>query len=368
MARALGEHETRRAQLVRLRDFAMPIWAEFYYEVVFGAVPAPRSPPHRRQRQRRRDGPPRCGLRHMRKRARLTEFLIASIERGELSHVLPARLSTREQALYLQGVFFNTAIVQMSEATAHLLLALASHPEMQTAVARKADHGRYLDRVIHETLRIYPLFGISHRITSSEIVLDERTTIARGAVVCFNHPDYHRVGYAEPERFDPDRWLTLSAREANYVPFGVSANRPCPAQAIALVTLRVVAREMVQRYSLFSPVSHVRSLSNRGPCLLVQRDRELHPSLRALVGAFMRARDRWEDVYRSLVQLVLGSYMVWDAKRLRLSPAISGADADSRAAEATCASCACPVSGHALHRTTTATGDQPHALMKGICR
>jgi len=370
VARALGERETRRAQLVRLRDFAMPIWAEFYYEVVFGKP----CPPHVRRLivDNANDVVTAlkcCGLRHMRKRARLTEFLIASIERGELSHVLPARLSTREQALYLQGVFFNTAIVQMSEATAHLLLALASHPEMQTAVARKADHGRYLDRVIHETLRIYPLFGISHRITSSEIVLDERTTIARGAVVCFNHPDYHRVGYAEPERFDPDRWLTLSAREANYVPFGVSANRPCPAQAIALVTLRVVAREMVQRYSLFSPVSHVRSLPNRGPCLLVQRDRELHPSLQARVGAFMRARDRWEDVYRSLVQLVLGSYMVWDAKRLRLCTRyFEQVDADSRAAEATCASCACPVSGHAPHRTTTATADQPRALMKGICR
>jgi hypothetical protein len=34
--------------------------------------------------------------------------------------------------------------------------------------------------------------------------------------------------------------------------------------------------------------------------------------------AVMRARDRWEDVWRSLQQLVLGSYMVWDARRHRL--------------------------------------------------
>ena len=32
----------------------------------------------------------------------------------------------------------------------------------------------------------------------------------------------------------------------------------------------------------------------------------------------MRLRDRWEDVSRSLLQLVLGTYMVWDARRLRL--------------------------------------------------
>jgi hypothetical protein len=32
----------------------------------------------------------------------------------------------------------------------------------------------------------------------------------------------------------------------------------------------------------------------------------------------MRLRDRWEDVGRSIVQLFLGSYMVWDARRQRL--------------------------------------------------
>lgn len=32
----------------------------------------------------------------------------------------------------------------------------------------------------------------------------------------------------------------------------------------------------------------------------------------------MRLKDGWEDVWRSLVQLVLGTYMVWDARRLRL--------------------------------------------------
>jgi hypothetical protein len=32
----------------------------------------------------------------------------------------------------------------------------------------------------------------------------------------------------------------------------------------------------------------------------------------------MRIRDAWEDVGRSVVQLVLGTYMVWEARRLRL--------------------------------------------------
>jgi hypothetical protein len=363
VACALGEHESRRAQLVRLRDFAMPIWADLYYELVF-AEPCP--PDARRLIVGNADDVVTalkcCGLRHMSKRRRLTEFLVGKLDRGEVPHALPASLSIREKALYLQGVFFNTAIVQMSEATAHLLLALAQHPDMQTAVVSEPEYGRYLDRVINETLRVYPLFGIAHRITSSDIVLDERTTIAKGAVVCFNHPDYHRVGYQEPERFDPNRWLTLSPRQANYIPFGVSANRPCPAQAIALMTLRVAAREVLRRFSLSSSVSHTRSLPNRGPCLLTLRGRELHPSLRGLVLAFMRSRDRWEDMYRSVVQLILGSYMVWDARRQSLCTRyFEQADGGSQDAEGSRRSRTCPIGSHAPERAAAGTVDQPDA-------
>jgi hypothetical protein len=39
-ARALGG--IRRARLVRLRDLVMPLWAEFYYELVFGERCRPR--------------------------------------------------------------------------------------------------------------------------------------------------------------------------------------------------------------------------------------------------------------------------------------------------------------------------------------
>jgi hypothetical protein len=319
VARAFDQAPVERAKLVRLRDWAMPIWADFYYHLVFGetcpivarrlivdnandVVTALKC----------------CGLRHMRKRDRLTRYLIAQIEAGRVPHDLPEGLSTREQALYLQGVFFNTAIVQMSEATAHLLFVLAQHAEVQDAVLAGNEDERYLDHVMAETMRLYPLFGIAHRIASTDIVVDERTTIPKGSVVCFNYPEFHRVDWPDPERFQPDRWKETSARDANYIPFGVAGNRPCPAQGIATVTLRVVAREVLQRFALYSSASHARSLPNRGPCLVVPRDRPLGRRLRGAALAFIRVRDRWEDVYRSLAQLVLGSWMIWEARRLRL--------------------------------------------------
>ncbi|HMI92323.1 MAG TPA: cytochrome P450 [Polyangiales bacterium] len=318
VARALDERGIERATLVRLRDVAMPVWAELYYEVVFG---------------RACDATARelivanandvvtalkcCGLRHMDRRHRLTQFLLGKLRVGELPHELPQTLSDEERALYLQGVFFNTAVVQMSEATAHLLLLIAQHPDVQARLFENPDDHDYLDRVITEALRVYPLFGISHRITSAPIELDEATTIPAGSVLCFEHPEFHRHGFTDPERFDPERWQQLSTREANYIPFGVTANRPCPAQGLALITLRVAAREVLRRFALRSSARHTRSLPSRGPCLLVPRTHPEPKGERAFL-LWMRVRDRWEDVGRSVVQLVLGTYMVWQARKLRL--------------------------------------------------
>jgi len=343
----LSGQEVRGAKLVRLRDLMMPIWAEFYYELVFGE----RCPAAARALivDNAHDVVTAlkcCGLRHMEKRHRLTRFLVEKLQAGALPHALPAQLSTEERALYLQGTFFNTAIVQSSEAMAHLLMALAQHQDVQARLADDlADEG-YLDRVMAETLRLYPLFGISHRITSADIALDQQTTIPRGAVLCFNHLEYHRAGFDDVERFDADRWERLAARDVNYIPFGVAANRACPAQALAPITMRAATREVLRRYALYSAASHVRSIPNRGPCLLVSRAGGYDARRRRASLLFMGFRDRWEDVWRSFVQLVLGTYMVWDARRLRLCARYfeaqdAAGDADERGVEAD----VCPISG-----------------------
>jgi hypothetical protein len=309
----------RALTLVRLRDWLMPAWAEFYYELVFGdACPAETRAlivAHARDVVTAL----KCtGLRHMSRRHRLTRFLVRRLETGGLPHALPERLSTGERALYLQGVFFNTGVVQTSEAMAHLLMALAQHQDVQARVAETPGEERYLDHVIDETLRLYPLFGISHRITTDAIVLDDRSTISRGSVLCFNHPEYHLSGFDRPDTFDPDRWETLSARQANYIPFGVAGNRPCPASGLMPMVMRAATRELLARFAFYTSASHTRSIPNRGPCLVASRAHPGSARQRRALLAFMKIRDRWEDVWRSLVQLFLGSYMVWDARRLHL--------------------------------------------------
>src|SRR6516225_3905627 len=102
-----------------------------------------------------------CSLRHMEKRHRLTRYLLERIKAGEVRLQLPEQLSIEEQALYLQGTFFNTAVVQMSEAMVHLCIAIAQCPKVQARLIAEVGGDRYLDNVITETMRLYPLFGIS---------------------------------------------------------------------------------------------------------------------------------------------------------------------------------------------------------------
>lgn len=366
--RMLGRADIRKARLVRIRDLMMPVWAEFYYELVFGE----QCPPAARELiVRNADDVVTalkcCSLRHMERRHRLTRFLIEKVRSGRVQHALPEHLSSEQQALYLQGVFFNTAVVQMSEAMVHLCMVIAQHDEVQARVAANLQDDRYLDRVITETLRVYPLFGISHRITSADICLDGGSTIPQGSVLCFNHPEYHRAGFADPERFDPDRWEHLSPHDENYIPFGVAANRPCPASGLAPVTMRAVVREIVKRCALYSSASHTRSVPNRGPCLLVSRRDGMSERSRKFLLLWMRTRDRWEGVWRSLVQLVLGTYMVWDARRLRLCASyFEGQPAQVDSAQEKANTGSCPIPGHAGCHTSTVALNNPWPLdLKG---
>ncbi|MFC1408559.1 cytochrome P450 [Streptacidiphilus sp. N1-12] len=314
-----------RTSFVRLRDLMMPLWAEVYYELVF-AEPCPAAA--RELIVANADdvvSALKCTrLRHMGRRDRLTRYLAQRIAEGAAPDALPASLTAREQGYYLQGTFFNTAVVQMSEAMAHLLLAIAAHPEVQLRLRADPDDAAYLDRVIDEVMRLYPLFGVAHRITSADIAVDG-ATIPTGSVLLFNYAEYQHAGLADGDRFDPDRWLEVSARDINFLPYGVSANRPCPARGIAPIGMRVAAREVLRRFVLSSSAVHSRSLPSRGPCLLAPVGSGA-PSARpgAASGpgaarlALLRLRDRWEGLGRSIVQLVLGSYMVWDARRRRL--------------------------------------------------
>jgi cytochrome P450 len=320
-AAVLDDPAVRAGGLVRLRDLMMPIWAEFYHRLVFGQPCTP---------QARRlivdnatdvvNALKCCGLRHMDRRDRLTAYLRPKLAAGQAVRPLPEGLSADERAWYMQGTFFNTAVVQMSDAMTHVLMALAQHDPVRQRLAANPDNDRFLGHVIDETLRQYPLFGVAHRITSADIDVDEGTSLPAGSVLCFNYSQFQRAGFADPDRFDPDRWLRISVKDANFIPFGIASNRPCPAWHLAPITMVTLTREVLARFDLRTSARHTRSMPNRGPCLLVPRRAPSGPGRWRIAGSlvYLRLRDRFEDVWRSLAQLGFGSYMVLDARRQSL--------------------------------------------------
>jgi len=308
-AAAAGSVTGRRP--VRLRDLMMPVWAEVYYELVF-REPCP--PQARALIVAHADdvvSALKCTrLRHMRRRHRLTRYLRGRIAAGAVPFALPSLLTPDEQACYLQGAFFNTAVVQMSEASAHLLLAIAQHRDVQARLRADPVGHAYLGQVIDEAMRVWPLFGIAHRITTAEVATSP--PIPAGSVVLFDYLGYHHGdGAADVAAFRPSRWEQPDARSLPFIPFGVSANRPCPARGVAPVGLQALTRETLRRYALASTAAHTRSLANRAPVLLHP------PGSRPPAGllALLWLTDRWSAVGRSLVQLAAGSVMVADARR-----------------------------------------------------
>jgi len=246
----------------------------------------------------------------------LTRYLQDRIEHGAVPHPLPAEMTTLEQALYLQTNFFATGVAQAAEAITHVLFGLARHPHVQDRVAADPDNTDYLDRVIDETLRMYPLFGVAQRITTADIVLDPDRVLPAGSVLCFNFLAYQRSGFQDPDRYDPDRWTQLDRAHATYLPYGITGNRPCPARGIMPAIIRTVTTEILRRYALRSTAQHTRALTNRAPCILTPRTSPSSAARPALLA--IRLRDHWEMLWHSIVQLVLGTIMIAQARNQQI--------------------------------------------------
>jgi cytochrome P450 len=142
------------------------------------------------------------------------------------------------------------------ETTANLLTwtlyLLAQNPDVDQrfgeAVAR-GDRG-YVERVIRESLRLYPPAWVIGREPIEDVELSGGYRVAAGTTVLFAPLFLHRLPalYRDPLRFDPDRWIDWDAPAFAYVPFGAGA-RQCIGTEFALSEAAVVLEAVGRRYS-----------------------------------------------------------------------------------------------------------------------
>jgi len=115
----------------------------------------------------------------------------------------------------------------------------------------------YLDRVLKESMRIYPPVPFISRELSEDLTLDGVTHL-KGSLVNIHIIDIHRDPeiYPEPEKFDPDRFLpeNCSAR-SNFAFIAFSAGmRNCIGQKFAMLELKVMLTKIIKNFKI-SPIT-----------------------------------------------------------------------------------------------------------------
>jgi cytochrome P450 family 4 len=156
-----------------------------------------------------------------------------------------------------------------SAAMTFSLLLLAHHPEVQEKVFEEIQEVlgdkeellmddfnkmEYLDRVVKESMRIYPPVPfISRKFT--EDFHHDGVTYKKGSSCHIHIIDVHRDPefFPDPDRFDPDRFLPEnSTNRHNFAFIAFSAGmRNCIGQRFALLELKVMLAKVIANLKLF---------------------------------------------------------------------------------------------------------------------
>jgi cytochrome P450 len=182
--------------------------------------------------------------------------LLSLLVNSELSDDL-----IRDQLLTMLIAGHDTVTALMAWA----LCALAQHPRALTQAraevesvlrgepptADNVQRLRYLERVVKETLRLYPPIHVSNRLAARDLEFDGRR-IPAGTRVLFSiflthrHPRY----WPDPERFDPERFdpdRCAPPAPFTYLPFG-GGPRFCIGAVMAQIEAKVVLARLIQRF------------------------------------------------------------------------------------------------------------------------
>ncbi|KAM9330419.1 cytochrome P450 3A12-like [Gastrophryne carolinensis] len=168
-----------------------------------------------------------------------------------------------------QGLIFIMAGYNTTCTTlTFLAYLLATHPDVQTKVVEEIDNNlpnkvpptyndlmkmEYLEMVIYETLRLYPVVGRVERVCKQTTEING-VTIPKGVVTVIPAFVLHRDPslWPDPEEFRPERF-SKENRETQkpytYLPFGAGP-RNCIGLNFALMNMKSVFTTLLQNFSL----------------------------------------------------------------------------------------------------------------------
>lgn len=143
--------------------------------------------------------------------------------------------------------FFFTAHDVLASSTTWCLHLLARHPEFQERASDEAE----LDRILRESLRLFPGYALFGRTLQDEVEIGEHRA-PRGTIVIVSPFVIHRMErhWDRPLAFDPERWRGVDAvvgpaARGQYLPFGSGA-RGCIASHLALPLMKTIVRTLTR--------------------------------------------------------------------------------------------------------------------------
>ncbi|XP_053660415.1 uncharacterized protein LOC128709444 [Anopheles marshallii] len=175
----------------------------------------------------------------------------------------------------------HTIIAAGSETSAnqvaYILLQLAMHPNVQDRVYEeiRSIYGdsslnisyetisaqNYLEQVIKETLRLFPVAPFIGRKTIETVKLGD-VVIPPGVTLLMNIMHVHRskelwgdrADVFDPDRFDPATYDARQQHPFSYIPFG-GGPRNCIGYRYGMFTMKIMVSQVLHRYVLSTPIS-----------------------------------------------------------------------------------------------------------------
>ncbi|XP_046384408.1 cytochrome P450 4C1-like [Ischnura elegans] len=178
------------------------------------------------------------------------------------------RLLTDEEIREEVDTFMFEGHDTTSMAICYTIFMLANHPEIQEQVRQEVescfDSGRasnvdalgelhLMERVIKETLRIYPSVPYIARVLTEDFQMGEYMVPA-GATINLAISGIHMNPsvFPDPKTFDPDRFLPEAVKTRHpyaYIPFSAGP-RNCIGQRFAMLEMKTVLSTLVKNYNI----------------------------------------------------------------------------------------------------------------------
>ncbi|XP_047635559.1 cytochrome P450 3A29-like [Phacochoerus africanus] len=176
-----------------------------------------------------------------------------------------------DEELVAQGVFFIFAGYETTSSSLSLLVyELATHPDVQQKLQEEIDatfpnkapptydglaQMEYLDMVVNEALRIFPVTPRIERVCKKDVEI-HGAFVPKGTVMMVPIFALHRAPelWPEPEEFRPERFSKKNKDTMNpytYLPFGTGP-RNCIGMRFALMNMKLALVRVLQNFS-FKP-------------------------------------------------------------------------------------------------------------------